>query len=94
MLELASPRYTENVARGWESKLVENQISEREIEIEAFEARKKKDRLEIEMNSKREGILLVRSRTLTALESTRDERYQALLQRTLAYLNAELDKLK
>jgi len=94
MLELASPRYTENVARGWESKLVENQISEREIEIEAFEARKKKDRLEIERNTKREGILLVRSRTLTALESTRDERYQALLQRTLTFLDAELDKLK
>jgi hypothetical protein len=80
------------VARGWESKSVEDQISERETE--AKESRKKKPtRREIEQKSKKEGILLVRSRTVTAMESTRDDRYRALLQRTLDHLDSELQRL-
>jgi len=80
------------VARGWESKSVEEQISAREAEVSTA-ARKKQTPLEIEQKSKREGILLVRSRTVTALGSARDERYRTLLQRTLAHLDSELAKL-
>jgi hypothetical protein len=80
------------VARGWESKSVEEQINEREAE--ARQSRKKKPSpLEIEQISKRESILLARARAATALESTRDERYRALLQRTLDHLDTELAKL-
>jgi hypothetical protein len=80
------------VARGWESKSVEEQISEREAEVQTA-GKAKPSRSEIEQKSKREGILLVRSRTVTAMDSARDERYRALLQRTLAYLDSELAKL-
>jgi hypothetical protein len=80
------------VARGWESKSVEDQISEREAKVKTPDQKKPSLR-EIEQKSKREGILLVRTRTVTALESTRDERYRTLLQRTLAYLDSELAKL-
>jgi hypothetical protein len=80
------------VARGWESKSVEEQISERQSEKQTS-AKKKPTRQEIEKKTKREGILLARSRAATALESTGDDRYRALLQRTLEHLDEELSKL-
>ena len=79
------------MARGWESKSVEDQISERETEVKES-SKKKPTRREIEQKSKREGILLARSRAVTAMESTRDDRYRALLQRTLDHLDSELEK--
>jgi len=81
------------VARGWESKSVEEQISEREAEAENS-AKIKLSQRELEQKSKREGLLLARLRTVSVLESTRDERYRALLQRTLAHLDSELAKLE
>jgi hypothetical protein len=80
------------VARGWESKSVEAQISERQSETQTS-AKKKPTRQEIERKAKREGILLARSRAAASLESTRDDRYRALLQRTLDHLDEELSKL-
>ncbi|HEY2383344.1 MAG TPA: hypothetical protein VGK48_19390 [Terriglobia bacterium] len=80
------------MARGWESKSVENQITERAAEGQDSN-KKKPSRREIEQKSKKDGILLARSRTVTALESTRDGRYRALLQRTLEHLDSELQKL-
>jgi hypothetical protein len=80
------------VARGWESKSIEEQINERQAETQNPRKRKQSPQ-EIEQTAKRNSILLARSRTLSALESTRDERYRTLLQRTLDHLNAELSKL-
>jgi len=85
--------YNESVARGWESKSVEDQINERQAETETS-GKQKPSRQEIEQRSRREGIMLARSRTMKALESTRDERYRALLLRTLAHLDSELGKLE
>lgn len=79
------------MARGWESKSVEDQISESESEAKES-SKKKPTRREIEQKSKREGILLARSRTVAAMETTRDDRYRALLQRTLDHLDSELNK--
>ena len=77
------------MARGWESKSVEDQINERNAEAEA--AKKKRiSPAEAERRAKRDGVLLARARTVTALETTRDPRYRALLERTLAHLNSEL----
>jgi hypothetical protein len=80
------------VARGWESKSVEEQINERQAESEASD-RAKLNRREIEQRAKRESIRLARSHTLTAMESSHDSRYRALLERTLAHLDSELAKL-
>ena len=80
------------MARGWESKSVEDQISERQAAGKPFQ----KDKLssqDRERKAKRTGIVLARTRTLTALESSRDDRYRALLQRTLEHLDSELEKL-
>jgi hypothetical protein len=80
------------VARGWESKSVEEQVNSRENESSIPE-KNKPSRKEIERNTKRQSILLSRSRTISALQATRDERYRALLQRTLTFLDSELAKL-
>jgi hypothetical protein len=80
------------MARGWESKSVEDQINERSAAAQATE-KQKLTRAEAEHRKKREGILLDRSRITTALESTRDERYRALLARTLAHLDSQLADL-
>ena len=80
------------MARGWESKSVEDQISEWQAAAKSSQ----KDKLspqDLERKAKRVGILLARTRTLTALESSRDDRYRALLQRTLEHLDSELEKL-
>ena len=80
------------MARGWESKSVEEQINEREAESRNF-GKEKLSRSEIEQNAKRESILLAKARTMAALTSARDERYRDLLQRTLAHLDSELAKI-
>jgi len=86
-------RYNRYVARGWESKSVEEQISERQTESKKSN-KNKLSREEIERQTKREGIMLARSRTVSALESVRDDRYRVLLERTLEHLDEELAKLK
>jgi hypothetical protein len=81
------------VARGWESKSVEEQITEHETRTPG-RPNHKPSRRELEQKAKREGILLARSRTVSMLESTQDDRYRVLLQRTLDHLDSELAKLK
>jgi hypothetical protein len=80
------------VARGWESKSVEDQINERAAEAQNPNKNKLSPH-DLEQKAKREGILLARSHTAAILESTRDERYRALLKRTLDHLDSELAKL-
>jgi len=80
------------MARGWESKSVEDQITERQSQP-SHSNKNKLSAKEMERNSKREGILLARKRTLAALQSTQDERYRSLLQRTLDHLDSEFKKL-
>jgi hypothetical protein len=81
------------VARGWESKSVEDQISESQTKALKPNPVKPSPR-EIEQRTKRQSILLARSRTVTAMESTADQRYRALLQRTLEHLDSELAKFE
>ena len=85
-------RYNGAMARGWESKSVEDQINERN-NAAAETARTKLTPDEAERRTKKEGILLARTRTVSVLESTRDERYRALLERTLAHLDSQLADL-
>ena len=77
------------MARGWESKSVEDQINSRNAEAQTA-GKQRLSPAEVELQAKREGLLLARARTLSSLESTKDPRYRALLERTLAHLNSEL----
>ena len=80
------------MARGWESKSVESQIDS------ASEAREKqKPRLtpeQIEIKSKRDSLLLQRTRVLQQLESCRDDRHRETLIAGLAYLESQMAALE
>ncbi len=82
--------YTEVVARGWESKSVEDQI-------EAAQNRKQSaPRLtpdEIEKQSKVDSLLLQRTRVLRDLDKSRKGRHQAVLTAGLEYLEQQLAEL-
>jgi hypothetical protein len=79
------------VARGWESKAVEDQIA-------AAEERKrgtKRPRTaeELERESRKQGLLLSRAKILTDIENARDDRHRAALQKALDYIDAQLNHL-
>ena len=79
------------MARGWESKAVEQQISERTAESD--ELKKTPSKVDIENRRKRDGLLLARARTVNALQAAKDERYRGMLQEALAHLDSEIASL-
>ena len=77
------------MARGWESKSVEDQIGAAEANRDAQSPPKLSDQ-ERERETRKESLRLSRSRTLSQLKAARNERYRAQLQRTLEHLDAQL----
>jgi hypothetical protein len=80
------------MARGWESKSVEDQMDAAEV-ARAAAAKKKLTPEEMERQTKRDGLLLSRTRTLNALQGACDARYRTLLETTLAHIDQELKQL-
>lgn len=79
------------MARGWESKSVQAQI-------ESANARHGQVRIvltpeQLEVERKRDGLLLHRTRVLRDLESCQDQRYRKTLADGLAYLEGQLTAL-
>ncbi|HVS82795.1 MAG TPA: hypothetical protein VHE60_13780 [Pyrinomonadaceae bacterium] len=81
------------MARGWESKSVEDQIGDAEAErdVHATPKLSAKDR---ERQTRKQSLRLSRSRIVSLLETTRSERYRAQLERTLEHLDAQLRELE
>lgn len=80
------------MARGWESKSVDDQIET----AESDKGQSKKSPLGREQQDRirRAGILeLSRKRVAQDLEKSQDERYQKVLQRALADLDAQIAEL-
>ena len=82
------------MARGWESKAVEDQIQEAEERArratetpldESLEARARRERLE--------NLRLSRSRTLDQLERATNRAHREMLGRTLRALETEISEL-
>ena len=82
------------MARGWESKSVEEQI-------DMAEPRRKKRATAVTSQipsaldaiRKRESLLLSRARVMQEMNSAQNPRYRELLSKALADLNASLEKL-
>ena len=80
------------MARGWESKAVEDQIEQaeerarnlRSLEQLSPEERARRERLD--------SLMLSRTRTLDQLENATRPAHRQMLQRTLAALEAEIEK--
>lgn len=81
------------MARGWESKSVEEQINAREDR--AQESRKvEASKAEMVQRSRREGLQLARARTLTALSTASDQRYRSQLEQALSFLDTQIAELQ
>jgi hypothetical protein len=80
------------MARGWESKSIESQQGEATAAREARKAPALTPEA-IERQSRREGLLLSRSRTLSALQGACHAGHRALLERTLAHLDQALAEI-
>ena len=79
------------MARGWESKAVEDQIAASEERKSAAKEARSPD--ELERESRRQGLLLSRAKVAGDLERARDERYRVALQHALDYIDSQIDNL-
>lgn len=80
------------MARGWESKSVEDQVQQSQSKNNR-EKKAQASPAEIDVNRRREVLLLSRKRVERELESSQNARYTEQLNRALADLDAQLAKL-
>lgn len=77
------------MARGWESKAVEDQIVSAE-ERKAARAKPSTSAGQRAADSRKAGLLLSRAKIVRDLEKARDPRYRAMLQQSLDYIDAQI----
>jgi uncharacterized lipoprotein len=80
------------MARGWESKAVEDQVQESQSKGSTSN-KAQLTTSDIELNRRREVLVLSRTRVQRELESSRNPRYTDQLTRALADLDAQLANL-
>jgi hypothetical protein len=80
------------MARGWESKSIEDQISAAEAREEA-RAKEKLTALEMARRKRKEGLLMERAKIEREMQAGHKRGYLALLERSLAHVESELAKL-
>jgi hypothetical protein len=81
------------MARGWESKSVEDQMDTAKADRDA-QVKPKLSVEDRERHTRMQSLRLSRARIVSLMESTRSERYRAQLQRTLAELDAQSRELE
>ena len=80
------------MARGWESKSVESQQEER-LRTDRVSRRKAPSPEQVELDRKRDSLLLSRKRVLHDLEHSHHPGYQKILKESLAFLDQQLAAL-
>jgi hypothetical protein len=81
------------MARGWESKAIEDQIAEAEARKEA-RANRQMTAGEMETVKRKEALLLERARLVREMERAFRRRHLAILERGLAHIESELAELE
>lgn len=79
------------MARGWESKAVEDQIAAA-AEREAGPTRARTPD-ELERESRRQGLLLSRAKIVRDIKNAHDDRHRAALQQALDYLDTQINSV-
>jgi RNA polymerase-interacting CarD/CdnL/TRCF family regulator len=79
------------VARGWESKAVEDQIAASEERRSSSKRTTTPE--ERERESRRQGLLLSRAKLARDLERAHDQRHRAALQQALDYIDSQIKSL-
>jgi len=80
------------MARGWESKAVEDQIGEAEAQRD-LRRKRKLTPAESEHLQRKEALLLERARIVREMERAYMRRHLVTLERGLAHIDAEIAKL-
>ena len=81
------------MAKGWESKSVEAQIEAAENHVRRPQPPPLSS-TQLDLLRKRENLVLSRTRVIRDLENSENPRYQAILQRALADLDAQIAALE
>ena len=81
------------MARGWESKSVEDQMDNAKADRDA-QIKPRLSAEDRERHTRTQSLRLSRSRIVGLLKSARNERYRAQLERTLAELDEQLRVLE
>jgi hypothetical protein len=90
---LSSDRLIYNgvMARGWESKAVEEQVASAQHSRDQG-TRSQSTRSDLQQLRRSESLLMERRRLLREMEQGQKKRYLVLLERALAHIDAELAK--
>lgn len=81
------------MARGWESKSVEDQIDEAQTSRQAQPGRALTAE-DVELQKRKEALLLERTRLINELRRAYKRRHLEILERGLAHIETELAKLE
>ena len=81
------------MARGWESKTIESQIETAQDDV-LKRSGPGLTRAEAELQRKKQGLVLSRTRVLKDLANARNERYRNMLKAALAKLEHDLAALE
>jgi hypothetical protein len=80
------------MARGWESKSVEDQINA-SGDRKAAATTRARTADDIERETRRQGLLLSRTKIVRDIENARDDRHRTALQQALDYIDAQIHTL-
>ena len=83
-----------SMARGWESKSIEEQQVTAAEDKEHDRAKQALTAFEIERRKQKDGLLLERARIVRQIEGGHKRRYLELLERALAHVEKELSNLE
>ncbi len=82
------------MARGWESKSVEEQQSQSSEPLSKEDQQRQKKALNADKARSIQALTLTRARIMEQLERSTNDRYKELLNRELAHVDGELATLK
>jgi hypothetical protein len=85
--------YCTSMARGWESKGVESQISQAQEQGESHSATTEREAEAADRRREREGLEMSRKRILNELSQARNSRHIEALQAALNFLDEKLNSL-
>jgi hypothetical protein len=80
------------MAKGWESKAIEQQIEDARMSPNQ-DATLSSPPDPVQLQQKREGLQLQRSRVLQEIETARNPRYREMLGEMLRHLDSQLESL-
>ncbi len=93
MARLWKSAYNVGMARGWESKSVEDQIESRAADIVAVKTKEPRTADQVQKLIEKRNLEAARAKVRHEIEGTQNERYKEMLTRSVRDLDSKLAKL-